>query len=159
MLKAGDRAPDFTLPDDGGAPQSLQALLRRGPLLLYFYPGDFTPLCTREALMIGELRESLERAGFALAGVSPDAPPVHRKFKERYGLAHPLLSDVDKKVIRAFGVDGPLGVGVRRATFWIDRQGRIEAAVRADVRLARHKRLFERLLLAAGRPPDNPEAG
>jgi thioredoxin-dependent peroxiredoxin len=143
MLRAGDRAPDFTLPDQTGTPTSLGSLLRSGPLVLFFYPGDFTPICTREASMIRDAHADLATAGIGVAGISPDAPAVHAEFKERHALPYPLLSDGDRRVIAAYGVAGPLGL-VRRATFLIDADGLIVDAVRADLRVGRHAALIAR---------------
>jgi peroxiredoxin Q/BCP len=139
MLAIGARAPEFTLPDAEGQSVSLSNLLSHGPLVLYFYPADFTPGCTREACQLRDLQPDVDAAGLVVAGVSPQSPESHRAFRERYKLAFTLLSDVDKEVIRMYGVQGPLGLGVRRATFLIDQARRIQDAVLADLRIARHE--------------------
>jgi peroxiredoxin Q/BCP len=150
MLATGDTAPDFSLPDDRGKIVTLGALLEAGPLILYFYPADFTPLCTREACMIRDWPLDPAEARASIAGVSPDPPATHARFRAEHGLSHVLLSDGDKRVIRSYGVDGPFGFGVRRATFLIDRERRILRAVRADFSLARHRGLIAEAL---GRRP------
>lgn len=139
MLKAGSRAPDFTLPDHEGNDLSLSALLRSGPVILYFYPADFTPGCTREACSIRDMHEDILSAGLRVAGISPQHPDSHRRFRDRHRLPFILLSDTDKAVIKAYGVDGPFGVGVRRATFLVDRDKTIRDALLADFRVGRHE--------------------
>jgi thioredoxin-dependent peroxiredoxin len=138
MLAMGGRAPEFTLPDQSGQNVSLSTLLRHGPLILYFYPADFTPGCTREACALRDLHAEILQAGLAIAGVSPQSPDSHRKFREKYQLPFTLLSDVDKFVIRMYDVRGPLGFGVRRATYLIDQARYIRGAVLADFRISEH---------------------
>jgi peroxiredoxin Q/BCP len=144
MLKPGHLAPDFTLPDQDGRPQRLSALLGGKPLILYFYPADFTPGCTKEACDLRDLHGRILASGLRVVGVSPQSPESHRRFREQYGLPFLLLSDEDKTAIKAFGVDGPLGIGVRRATFLIDGDGLIADAVLADLRIGQHQAFVER---------------
>jgi len=139
MLAMGGRAPEFTLPDQEEQSISLSTLLRYGPLILYFYPADFTPGCTREACSFRDLHGEIQRAGLDLAGVSPQPPASHRAFREKYRLPFTLLSDVDKFVIRMYDVQRPLGIGVRRATYLIDQARYIRAAVLADFRIGQHE--------------------
>jgi len=147
MLHAGARAPEFTLPDQDGNEVSLSDLLGPGPLILYFYPADFTPGCTREACTFRDLQGDFGRAGLAVAGVSPQTPQSHRSFRQKYDLPFPLLSDCDKAVARMYEVVAPLGLGVRRATFLIDRARVILDAVLADFRIARHEAFARSALL------------
>jgi peroxiredoxin Q/BCP len=149
MLHAGARAPEFTLPDQDGRDVSLSDLLGRGMLILYFYPADFTPGCTREACAIRDLHSDIERSGLALAGVSPQPPESHRAFREKYALPFPLLSDRHRTVARMYEVAGPFGLGIRRATFLIDRGRTVRDAVLADFRIARHE-AFVRTALDSG---------
>ncbi len=144
MLAIGARAPEFTLPDAQGNPVSLKSLLAHGPLVLYFYPADFTAGCTREACQIRDLYPQIEAAGMQVAGVSPQSPQSHRAFREKYHLPFILLSDADRCVVRMYGVRGPLGFGVRRATFLIDTAGQIVDAVAADLRIGVHARFVSR---------------
>ena len=139
MLAMGGRAPEFTLPDQDGRNVSLSTLLRDGPLILYFYPADFTPGCTRQACALRDLHADILQAGLDIAGVSPQDPASHRAFREKYQVPFTLLSDVDKLVIGMYEVRGPLGFGVRRATYLIDQARYIRAAVRADFRIAEHE--------------------
>jgi peroxiredoxin Q/BCP len=139
MLAIGARAPEFTLPDADGQATSLSTMLRDGPLILYFYPADFTPGCTREACQIRDLHTELDAAGLKVAGVSPQSPESHRAFRDKYRLPFTLLADADRFVIKMYGVRGPLGLGVRRATFLIDQARYIQDTVLADFRIAEHE--------------------
>jgi thioredoxin-dependent peroxiredoxin len=151
MLAMGGRAPEFTLPDQDDQSVSLSTMLRDGPLILYFYPADFTPGCTREACAFRDLHSEIQQVGLDVAGVSPQTPTSHRAFREKYQLRFPLLSDVDKFVIRMYDVQGPLGIGVRRATYLIDQARYIRAAVLADFRIGQHEAFVRRAIaLSAG---------
>lgn len=152
MLPLGGRAPEFTLPDQDDQSVSLSNLLRRGPLILYFYPADFTPGCTRQACMMRDLHQEIDQAGLSVAGVSPQKPATHRRFREKYRLPFTLLSDTDKFVISMYEVRGPLGFGVRRATYLIDQARYIRAAVLANFRISEHEAFVRRAVaLSAGR--------
>lgn len=150
MLSNGEHAPDFTLPDQDGVEHTLTGLLDGKALILYFYPADFTPGCTREACDLRDLHAQILNAGVRVVGVSPQSPASHRRFRDKYALPFLLLSDEKKAVIRAFGVEGPLGIGVRRATFLIDRGGVVRDGVLADLRVARHKEFVESVIGARG---------
>jgi len=148
MLKAGELAPDFELPDQDGRKQRLSTLLDGSPLILYFYPADFTPGCTQEACDLRDLHTRILASGLRVVGISPQSPESHRRFREQHSLPFTLLSDEDKVAIKAFGVDGPLGIGVRRATFLIDAMRKIVDAVVADLRIGRHQEFVERAIAA-----------
>ena len=138
MLTAGERAPEFTLPDETGTDRSLTELLSSGAIVLYFYPADFTPGCTRQACAMRDLQDDIQRAGLRVVGISPQSPESHAKFRAKYNLPFVLLSDEQKAVIKMYGVNGPLGLGVRRASYLIDGSRRIRDAVLADFMIARH---------------------
>ena len=144
MLKPGSTAPDFTLPDQDGNAVHLAGLLAQGPVLLYFYPADFTPGCTKEACGLRDRFPTVTAKGLQIAGVSPQSPDSHRRFRETHHLPFTLLSDEDKTVIRAYGCDGPFGIGVHRATYLIDPSGVIRDAVLADFRIGRHMDFIDR---------------
>ncbi len=146
MLEISEQAPRFTLPDQTGEPVSLQGLLENGPVVLYFYPADFTPGCTREACTIRDLHGELVAAGLQVAGISPQGTESHQRFAEKYQLPFLLLSDVGKTVIVDYGVNGPLGFGVRRATFLIDQDGIIRDAVLADLRIGQHEEFIRQAI-------------
>lgn len=148
MLETGDLAPDFELPDQDGRKHRLGDLLGGRPLILYFYPADFTPGCTREACDLRDLHTRILSAGLRVVGVSPQSPESHRRFRDEHSLPFMLLSDEDKVAVKAFGVDGPLGIGVRRATFLIDAKRRIVDAVLADLRISRHQEFVQRAIAA-----------
>ena len=138
MLKTGERAPEFTLPDDTGKDRSLTDFLNAGATVLYFYPSDFTPGCTRQACALRDLQSELKNASLRVVGISPQSPQTHAKFRSKYELPFALLSDQHKAVIKMYGVNGPLGFGVRRATYLIDGSRRIRDAVMADFGIGRH---------------------
>ena len=138
MIKADERAPEFTLPDETGRDRSLTELLSAGAIVLYFYPADFTPGCTRQACVLRDLHAEIERANLSVVGISPQSPESHAKFKAKYQLPFVLLSDRQKTVIKMYGVNGPLGIGVRRATFLVDASRRVRDVVLADFRIGRH---------------------
>jgi thioredoxin-dependent peroxiredoxin len=158
VLAMGARAPEFTLPDQDDQSVSLSTLLRHGPIILYFYPADFTPGCTREACSIRDIYTEVQEVGLDVAGISPQSPATHRSFREKYQLPFTLLSDVDKFVVRMYDVLGPLGIGVRRATYLIDQARYIRAAVLADFRIGQHEDFVRRAIaLSAG--GTRPERG
>jgi peroxiredoxin Q/BCP len=132
-LQPGDTAPDFTLPDDTGADVAL-ADLRGRKVIVYFYPAAMTPGCTKQACDFSESLESLERDGYAVLGISPDAPAKLAKFRERDHLTIPLLSDADRAVMKAWGAFGEKKLygrtveGVIRSTVVLDEQGTVTHA-------------------------------
>ena len=138
MLKTGERAPEFTLPDDTGKDRSLTDFLNAGATVLYFYPADFTPGCTRQACALRDLQSEIKNAGLRVVGISSQSPETHARFRSKYDLPFALLSDEEKAVIKMYGVNGPLGFGVRRATYLIDGSRRIRDAVLADFGIGRH---------------------
>ena len=107
MIKTGERAPEFTLPDETGKDRSLTELLSAGAIVLYFYPADFTPGCTRQACVLRDLHTEIERAGLRVVGISPQSPQIHAKFKAKYQLPFVLLSDEQKPSSKCTGSMGP----------------------------------------------------
>ncbi|MCO4810189.1 MAG: peroxiredoxin [Gammaproteobacteria bacterium] len=144
MLEVGSRAPEFVLTNDEGVEISLTDLLADGPLILYFYPADFTPGCTKEACSIRDIHNDIQSVGLQVAGISPQDEDSHRRFREEHNLPFTLLSDPEKVAIRMYDVDGPFGVGVRRVTFLITQDREIQDAVMADVRIGRHQEFIEK---------------
>jgi peroxiredoxin Q/BCP len=130
MPKAGDPAPPFDLEAHTGGRVSL-ASLRGKPVVLYFYPKDDTPGCTREACDFRDMRGMFAKAGAEILGVSGDSVASHDKFAAKYELTFPLLADPDHQVATAYGVWGEKKnygrtyMGITRATFLIDKEGRI----------------------------------
>ncbi len=125
--QVGDIAPDLTLPDQFGADTTLSALWSEGPLVLYFYPKDFTPTCTAQALEFRDAGPQLAGLGLRVVGISIDTVGSHRRFAETYHLDFPVLSDVHARAAEAYGVrESDQGFAVaRRCTLLIDRGGEI----------------------------------
>lgn len=132
MLKAGDKAPDFSLESDSGRKLSLSDFAGK-TLVLYFYPRDNTPGCTREAQAFAAAHRAIERAGGVVVGVSRDSVKSHCGFRDKYGLPFPLLSDPDLALHRAYGAWGEKTMygkkveGTLRSTFLV-RDGRVVRA-------------------------------
>ena len=147
MLKVGSKAPEFVLPDDEGGETSLSDLLKDGPLILYFYPADFTPGCTKEACSIRDIHTDIQSVGLQVAGVSPQDVESHQEFRDKYNLPFKLLSDPDKIAIKMYDVDGMFGVGVQRATFLIGQDRTIQDAVLANLRIGRHQEFIEKAVI------------
>lgn len=118
-LAQGEQAPDFELSDQRGEPQRLSALLQRGTVVLFFYPGAMTTGCTREACHFRDLREEFADVGALPVGISMDPVERQRRFDERDGLGLTLLSDPTGEVARAYGVRRRFLTPVKRATFVI----------------------------------------
>jgi peroxiredoxin Q/BCP len=139
-LTEGAQAPTFTLPDQDGNPVSLEEF-KGSRVLVYFYPADDTPGCTKEACQFNDNLAGFQAAGVPVIGISPDNAASHRRFRGKYGLRFPLLTDADHAVMDAWGAWGEKtsygrkSVGVLRSTFLLDDQGRVERAwhnVKAD---------------------------
>ncbi len=133
MLKEGDKAPDFTLESDEHGPVRLRDLQAKGrTVVLFFYPKDSTPGCTREAQAFGAAKRDIERAGAVAVGISRDSIKSHASFREKYGLKVTLLSDPTHEVLEAYGAWGEKTMygkkilGTIRSTFVV-RGGRIVA--------------------------------
>lgn len=129
-LKPGSKAPDFTLPTDGGSSVTLSAL-KGQPVVVYFYPKDDTSGCTKEACDFRDNLTAFKRLKVQVIGISKDSVKKHDKFKEKYELNFPLASDEDGKVCDKYGVwieksmYGRKYMGIERATFLIDDDGKI----------------------------------
>jgi len=128
MLETGTKAPDFTLPDQNGEMRSLADYKGR-KVILYFYPKDNTPGCTKQACGFGEMYPQFEEKGAVVIGVSKDSVASHKRFEEKYDLPFTLLSDTEKEVIQAYDVwkekknYGKVSMGVVRTTYLIDEEG------------------------------------
>ena len=131
MPEAGSKAPQFTLPDKDGSPVSLSDFLGR-KVVLYFYPKDNTPGCTRQACAFAAAFDAFREKNVAVIGISKDSTASHQKFADKYDLPFILLSDPERQAIEAYGVwqekklYGKTSMGVVRTTFIIDEQGIIE---------------------------------
>jgi len=125
----GDTAPDFTLPGTGGSTYSLQQF-RGKPVVLVFYPGDNTPVCTRQLCSYNDELSQFAGLSAQVLGISTQSVESHEKFAAKHGLRFPLLADVDKSVHRAYGVLGLMDMP-RRSVFVLDASGTIRYAHRA----------------------------
>ena len=133
LLEVGTKAPAFILPDQDGKMVSLKDF-KGQKVVLYFYPKDNTPGCTKQACNFGELLPQFREKGAAVIGVSKDSVASHKKFQEKFGLPFTLLSDPELKAIQAYGVwqeknmYGKKTMGVVRTTYLIDEKGVIVKA-------------------------------
>lgn len=134
MLEVGTKAPEFTLPDKDGNPVSLTDFAGK-KVVLYFYPKDNTPGCTRQACAFAGAYEEFKKINAVVIGVSKDSVASHQKFAEKHGLPFILLSDPELTAIQAYGVwqekklYGKVSMGVVRSTFVINENGMIEKAM------------------------------
>jgi thioredoxin-dependent peroxiredoxin len=126
MIEVGEEAPDFTLPGicDGEKRDYTLSEYRGRKVVLAFYPGDFTPGCTRQMCSYRDNMSDLDATGAVLLGISPQDVESHQKWAEKKDFHFPLLADVDKKVIEAYGVGAPL-INVRRSVFVVDEAGKV----------------------------------
>ena len=138
MLEIGQQAPAFSGRDQNGNEVRSEDLLAKGPVVLYFYPKDFTPGCTKEACLFRDAFEDLQGLGATIVGVSADSGESHKKFAERYQLPFSLLSDESRALARDYGIVRPLGLGARRATFVIGRDGKIRGVFHHEISMSRH---------------------
>jgi peroxiredoxin Q/BCP len=134
-LDVGDKAPDFSLPDQQGKTVSLKNFKGK-QVVLYFYPKDDTPGCTKESCDFRDVESQIVRAGAVIVGVSMDGKDSHQKFIKKYGLPFPLLSDEDASISKSYGVYkeknmyGKKHWGIERSTFVIDPAGTLKAVFR-----------------------------
>jgi peroxiredoxin Q/BCP len=129
-IEEGQPAPDFTLPADDGREVKLSDF-RGKPVVLYFYPKDDTPGCTKEACAFRDRSQELKDRGAVVLGVSPDDVASHGRFRDKYSLNFPLLADTGHGVAETYGawreknLYGKTSLGIQRSTFLIDREGRV----------------------------------
>lgn len=138
MLKAGTPAPDFEAPLGDGGTFRLADHHGAENVVLYFYPKDFTPGCTREACSFRDNYDQIKAFGAIIVGVSADSGDSHAAFRERHGLPFPLIADPQRAIIRLYDADGIFGITTARVTYVIDRESVIRAALRHDLAIGRH---------------------
>ena len=144
MLNVGDSAPDFALPDQEDETVTLDDLVSGGPVVLYFYPADFSPVCTAEACAFRDRFDDVSALGIRIAGISRQSPESHGRFARTFSLPFPLLSDSRGTAVEAYGVSGPFGFGVRRVTFLIDESKTIRNRVVSDLFVGSHMDLLKK---------------
>jgi thioredoxin-dependent peroxiredoxin len=139
MLKIGDKVPELSASLHDGGEFSTVKLSGR-PYVIYFYPKDFTPGCSKEACSFRDRRTDITAAGAALFGVSLDGPETHKAFAELHELNFPLISDTDRKVSNAFGVVWMWGILpiARRVTFVVDGGGVVRNVIASEFNISRH---------------------
>ena len=136
-VKVGDAAPDFEGPTSDGNRVGLKDFIGKKNVVLYFYPKDDTPGCTKEACSFRDNLQSLKRKEAEVVGVSLDSVESHKKFSEKYHLPFPLISDKEKRIANAYGVLKETGTSTNRVTFLIDKKGRV-AKVFQKVDVTKH---------------------
>jgi len=136
-VKAGDPAPDFEGPTSDGSRLGLKDFLGKKNVVLYFYPKDDTPGCTKEACSFRDNLQPIRDMGAEIIGVSLDSIQSHSKFASKYGLSFPLISDKEKRIANAYGVLKDTGTSTNRVTFIIDKTGKV-AKVFPKVDVTKH---------------------
>ena len=137
-VKPGERAPDFSLPDAEGRSFRLSERRGKSPVVLYFYPKDDTPGCTREACGFRDQYEDFQRLGAEVVGVSSDSSASHQRFAAKHRLPFTLLSDAGGAVRRLYGIPSSLGLIPGRVTFVIDRDGVVRHVLNSQLDFKRH---------------------
>ena len=137
-VKVGDKAPDFTLPSQMGDDVTLSEYFGKKNVVLYFYPKDETPGCTREACNFRDSYEELASLGAEVLGVSGQSVESHKSFATHYGLPFILLSDQDNKVRKLYGVPSSMGLIPGRVTYIIDKQGVVRHIFSSQTQTQRH---------------------
>jgi len=137
-IAVGDKAPDITLPDASGNLVSLKDFQGQKTVVLYFYPKDDTPGCTKEACSFRDSYTVFQEAGAEVIGVSSDDAASHRKFADRYQLPFTLLSDTNNQARKAFGVPATLGLLPGRVTYVIDKTGTVRHIFNSQLNFQGH---------------------
>src|SRR5262245_50055351 len=137
-MDVGDLAPDFELATDDGSTLRLSDELAHGPVVLFFYPRAMTTGCTKESCYFRDLASEFEAVGARRLGISADSVDRQRQFSDKHSFDYPLLSDPDKKVAKQFGVSRPLLPFSKRATFVIDTDRRVLAAINSETNMEKH---------------------
>jgi peroxiredoxin Q/BCP len=137
-VKVGDKAPDFTLPSQMGDNVTLSEFFGKKNIVLYFYPKDESPGCTREACTFRDSYEELTNLGAEVIGISGQSVESHKTFATHYGLPFILLSDEDNKVPKLYGVPSSMGILPGRVTYIIDKQGVVRHIFNSQTQTQQH---------------------
>jgi thioredoxin-dependent peroxiredoxin len=151
MLKVGDLAPEFSARDQHGKTITLAGLLERGRLVLYFYPKDFTPVCTAQACTFRDASAELRSLSANVVGVSGDALDSHQRFSETHGVPFSLIADPERRIIKPYKATIPIINHTLRVTYVIDTNRRILGAFHHELSAAKHLDGVKRALESA--PP------
>ena len=150
MLKVGELAPEFSAQDQHGNPITLTGLLERGRLILYFYPRDFTPVCTAQVCTFRDASSELAALSANVVGVSGDAAESHQRFAEKHGVSFSLIADPERRIIKLYRASLPILNHTLRITYVIDSNRRILAALHHELSAAKHLEGVKRALEATG---------
>ena len=138
-MQRGDVVPDFTLPDQTGAPRQLSGFLANGPVVLFFYPAAMTYGCTKESCHFRDMAGEFAAVGAQPVGISADAVEKQKQFSDKYSFDFPLLSDPDRQVAEIFGVKRGGGlVPVKRNTFVIDTDRKVIGVIKSELSMQKH---------------------
>jgi peroxiredoxin Q/BCP len=139
-LSAGDKAPDFELPDETGTNRKLSDLVTDGPVVLFFYPAAMTTGCTKESCHFRDLAAEFAAVGAQRVGISRDTVEKQKQFADKHSFDYPLLSDVDRTVAEAYGVKrgGVSITPVKRSTFVIDKDMTVLSVIASEVNMYKH---------------------
>jgi thioredoxin-dependent peroxiredoxin len=146
-VKVGDKAPDFTMPSQMGDNVTLSEFFGKKNIVLYFYPKDESPGCTREACSFRDSYEELTNLGAEVIGVSGQSVESHKSFATHYGLPFILLSDKDNKVRELYGVPSTMGIIPGRVTYIIDKHGVVRHIFSSQIQAERHVEEAKRTLM------------
>lgn len=137
MLKPGDHAPAVQATDQTGKAWDLKTALQNGPVVMFFYPKDFTPVCTSEACLFQSHLPELMATGAQLVGISSDDAESHQRFAHKHGLGYPLLVDAGRRIAKAYGALY-FGLVPKRITYVIGRDQRVAAAIHHELNANAH---------------------
>jgi thioredoxin-dependent peroxiredoxin len=149
MLKVGELAPEFTAQDQHGKTITLAGLLERGRLVLYFYPKDFTPVCTAQACTFRDASTELSSLSANVVGVSGDAVDSHQRFSEKHSVPFSLIADPERRIIKPYRANLPIINHTLRVTYVIDINRRILGAFHHEFSAAKHLDDVKRALESA----------
>lgn len=141
ILRVGQKAPDFDVTASDGSKLKLSDFAGKKNVVLYFYPGDFTPVCTRETCGFRDMHDALKSQDTEIIGVSVDSDASHRKFADQYKVPFPLVSDAERTLSATYGATSFLGNLFKksgRATFVIDKKGEVAGIFRGELSSAKH---------------------
>lgn len=138
MLHVGDKAPAFSGTNQHGQEVRSSELLAKGPVVLYFYPKDFTPGCTQQACLFRDVFADLDAKGASIVGVSLDDRASHKRFSDTHGLPFSLVSDAEKAISKDYDVERLFGLMLKRVTYVIGKDATVRAVFHHELNVKRH---------------------